>query len=618
MSTTIETENPVATEHESPNEMRRLVAAFDWGATPLGPIGEWPQSLKTPVDILLTSRFAMWMGWGPALTFLYNDAYGRMTLGAKHPWALGRPASEVWAEIWGDIGPRIEQVMATGVATWDECLRLFLERNGYPEETYHTFSYSPLSAEDGRVAGMLCVVVEETERVIGERRLASLRDLGAALSEVVDGSESVAGDGPRCSKRIDSTCRSRSSTCSTTPITAASCRVWQRVPASTNTTPAAASNAWPSDAIACAARQAVRRRRSRATVRRRCRPAHGTIRRSARSSCRSRSRVRINPAGYLVAGDQSVPAIRRRLCRFREARRRPDRGRARQRASVRGRAPPRRSARRDRSREDAVLLEREPRVPHAAHAHARSGGRTCSPMRDDADADARAGSRSSIATRCGSLKLVNTLLDFSRIEAGRMHGGLRADRPRGADDGSRELVPLRDRDGGTAADASTVRRCDEPVVRRSRHVGEDRAQSSLERVQAHVRGRDRASRCARCPTTRRSSSIVRDTGIGIPADQLPRLFERFHRVPNARSRTHEGTGIGLALVQELVKLHGGAIHVASEEGAGTTFTVRVPVRHAAHRRRRRAPASIARSHARRRVRRIRQEAARWLPNDRRR
>ena len=128
--------------------MATRIRDFDWATTPLGSPEHWPQSLKAPVRILLTSRFAMWMGWGPALTFLYNDAYGRMTLGKKHPWALGRPAHEVWAEIWREIGPRIEQVMETGVATWDEGLLLFLERSGYPEETYHTFSYSPLADDD--------------------------------------------------------------------------------------------------------------------------------------------------------------------------------------------------------------------------------------------------------------------------------------------------------------------------------------------------------------------------------------------------------------------------------------------------------------------------------------
>ena len=129
--------------------------------------------------ILLGSRFSMWMAWGPDLTFFCNDAYRRDTLGKKYPWALGRPAREVWAEIWPEIGPRIDAVMATGEATWDVALRLFLERSGYTEETYHTFSYSPLTDDDGVIAGMLCVVSEDTERVIGERRMATLRDLGA-------------------------------------------------------------------------------------------------------------------------------------------------------------------------------------------------------------------------------------------------------------------------------------------------------------------------------------------------------------------------------------------------------------------------------------------------------
>ena len=125
-------------------------------------------------------------GWrgGRELTFFCNDAYRRDTLGRKYPWALGRPASEVWEEIWDDIGPRIDTVLATGEATWDEGLLLFLERSGYPEESYHTFSYSPLRDDDGAVVGMLCVVREDTERVIGERRMATLRDLGSDPSVV--------------------------------------------------------------------------------------------------------------------------------------------------------------------------------------------------------------------------------------------------------------------------------------------------------------------------------------------------------------------------------------------------------------------------------------------------
>ena len=155
------------------------LAAVDWASTPLGPPESWPQSLRTASDILLSSRFSMWLAWGPELTFCCNDAYRRDTLGRKYPWALGRPAAQVWAEVWDDVSPRIETVLTTGKATWDEALLLFLERSGYPEETYHTFSYSPLRDDAGAVVGMLCVVSEDTDRVIGERRMATLRDLGS-------------------------------------------------------------------------------------------------------------------------------------------------------------------------------------------------------------------------------------------------------------------------------------------------------------------------------------------------------------------------------------------------------------------------------------------------------
>src|SRR5262245_12188363 len=123
---------------EGGGEVGALLRSHDWAASPLGPPSTWPRSLSTIVRVLLTSRYAMWLGWGPELTLLYNDAYARI-LGAKHPHALGRPTREVWKEIWPEVGPRIEQVMSTGKATFDEALLLFMERHGYLEETYFTF-----------------------------------------------------------------------------------------------------------------------------------------------------------------------------------------------------------------------------------------------------------------------------------------------------------------------------------------------------------------------------------------------------------------------------------------------------------------------------------------------
>jgi hypothetical protein len=170
-----------STLFQTGGKMATRMAAKGWAETPLGSPSSWPQSLRAIVRVMLTSRYAMWMAWGPDLTFFCNDAY-LPTLGVKESWALGTTARKVWEEIWPDIGPRIDHVLATGEATWDQALLLFLERSGFPEETYHTFSYSPLWDDDGQISGMLCVVTEETERVIGERRLATLRDFAAELS----------------------------------------------------------------------------------------------------------------------------------------------------------------------------------------------------------------------------------------------------------------------------------------------------------------------------------------------------------------------------------------------------------------------------------------------------
>ncbi|NUO54362.1 MAG: PAS domain-containing protein, partial [Polyangiaceae bacterium] len=170
-------------------EMGERIRGFDWSTHPLGPPAQWPRSLKTIIRVMLDSRYAMWLGWGPDLTFFYNDAYASMTLGPKHPWALGRPAREVWSEIWDEVGTRAEQVLATGKATWDEGLQLFLERRGFSEETYHTFSYSPVPDDEGGIGGLLCVVTEDTERAIGQRRLNTLRELSASTSETATSAE---------------------------------------------------------------------------------------------------------------------------------------------------------------------------------------------------------------------------------------------------------------------------------------------------------------------------------------------------------------------------------------------------------------------------------------------
>jgi hypothetical protein len=155
----------------------------DWASAPIGPVEAWPQSLRTAVSILLNSKYPMFIGWGPELVFLYNDAY-RPVLGAtKHPDSIGRPTREIWEEIWGTLGPLADRAVSQGEPTWSDDLVLMMNRYGYVEETYFTFSYSPIRDETGGVGGMFCACTETTGKVLGERRLRCLRDLATAAAE---------------------------------------------------------------------------------------------------------------------------------------------------------------------------------------------------------------------------------------------------------------------------------------------------------------------------------------------------------------------------------------------------------------------------------------------------
>ncbi|WP_219904091.1 PAS domain-containing protein [Stenomitos frigidus] len=155
-------------------EMARLMRSYNWSQTSLGSVERWSQSLKTAVRIVLTSRQPMFVWWGDDLINLYNDAY-RAIVGGKHPEALGQPASVVWQEIWDQIGPRAESAILKNEGTYDEALLLIMERNGYPEETYYTFSYSPIPDDQGNTGGILCANSDDTQRIIGERQLAQHR-----------------------------------------------------------------------------------------------------------------------------------------------------------------------------------------------------------------------------------------------------------------------------------------------------------------------------------------------------------------------------------------------------------------------------------------------------------
>src|ERR1700733_11074817 len=172
-------------------EMGERIREFDWSATTLGPLHTWPQSLRTCMRIMLTSRQPIWIGWGKELIKLYNDPY-KAIVGGKHPWALGKPASVVWKDIWRDIDPLLRQVMEKDEGTYAESQLLIMERNGYPEETYYTFSYTPIPGDNGDTAGMICANTDDTDRIISERQLNLLTQLGKNLTDANSNEEVIA------------------------------------------------------------------------------------------------------------------------------------------------------------------------------------------------------------------------------------------------------------------------------------------------------------------------------------------------------------------------------------------------------------------------------------------
>ncbi|MGH7006377.1 MAG: ATP-binding protein, partial [Alphaproteobacteria bacterium] len=163
-------------------EMGARIRSFDWARTPLGQPAQWPESLRTAVRIMLTSPQPMFVWWGDARLNIYNDAY-RAVLGRKHPEALGRPAAEIWREIWDEVGSRADIVMHQNKGTFDEGLLLIMDRYGYREETYYTFSYSPVPDGAAGVGGLFCACNEETHRIVGERQMALLRELAARTAD---------------------------------------------------------------------------------------------------------------------------------------------------------------------------------------------------------------------------------------------------------------------------------------------------------------------------------------------------------------------------------------------------------------------------------------------------
>jgi signal transduction histidine kinase len=587
-----------------PGEVRALMRGCAWGRTSLGPPQSWPASLSAVVRTMLTSRFAMWMAWGPDLTFLCNDAY-LPTVGIKRSWVIGSRSDKVWAEIWPDIGPRIRHVLATGEATWDEALLLYLERSGFTEETYHTFSYSPLADDKGVTAGMLCVVAEVTERVISERQLRVLRDVGTTLAaastraEVTRGLETcLAGGAPDVPFALVFLAGREGELA----------RVALHDPAGLT-----GSHAVMADPASWPLAQAAQGAPALVDLDRICAGWRGGASDQLPRAPRQALILAITGAqggqaiGCLVAAlnpHRSLDAAYRGFIDLLTA----------QVAAAVARADDYEQAR---ARADA--LAEIDRAKTAFFSNVSHEFRTpltlmLGPLEDALAAEPASPAqreRLDIAHRNALrlLRLVNALLDFSRIEAGRTEACyVPTDLASLTEDLASSFRSATDRAGlrltvdtGTLSQAAFVDRdMWETIVL---NLLSNALKFTFEgEIAVVLRDMDGAARLT-----------VRDTGIGIPADQIDKLFDRFHRVAGARGRSFEGSGIGLALVRELVRLHGGEITVESK-GRGTSFHVTIPLG-MAHLPPERVSAASRNPAPASRSQNFVEEALRWLPGD---
>lgn len=537
-------------------EMGARMRAFNWSSTPLGEPAQWPQSLKTIVRVMLDSRFAMWMAWGREGTFFCNDAY-LPTLGIKRDWVLGARADAVWQEVWQDvIRPRIEYVLSTGQATWDEGLQLFLRRSGYDEETFHTFSYSPVYDDRSQVAGMLCVVVEDTERALSERRLKLLRDLSARSTAEATSLAEVGA------VMLDALTRGGAFDIPFAALYLAGAhgeglrRVGQTAEPRMGQLPVSVTDMTELTGEALSGRVDIASPWAEPVEDVLAMPLAGTGQPPMGCLLVGLSPRRKLDQAYrsflgLVA-DQFTSQLSDADSRFQ----------AEQRAVA--------LAELDRAKNVFFSnVSHEFRTPLTLMLGPIDNLLERSALPEELRGDLELVRQNGARLR----RLVNSLLDFSRIEAGRVETRFQ---PTDLPALTTDLASVF-RSAVEGAGLRLIVRCD-PHAERV-YVDPDMWEKVVlnllsnalkftfsGEIEVGLRFDDAHAQLT-----------VRDTGVGIEAGALSKVFDRFHRIEGVRSRSQEGSGIGLALVKELVKLHAGTIEVTSQPGQGSTFTVRMPL-----------------------------------------
>jgi PAS domain S-box-containing protein len=564
-------------------QMGALMRSHDWSQTLFGSVSGWAQSLKTTTSILLNSRYPMFLWWGKDYAKLYNDAYIPVLGANKHPQFLGQSARDCWAEIWDVIGPLAESVLTTGQPTWSEDLLLLMNRYGYREETYFTFSYSPVRDESGGVGGVFCACSETTDSIIGERRLGTLRELATntAIAKTVQDAYQIAietlAKNPKdipftLLYQVDTDGKQANlvRTTGINPGTSAS-------PIQVDLTV---------DLAVDFAKEFDQWHLAKVNQTRQCEKLENL-----------ETRFPLLPAGYWNESPHTALVMplaqsgKQQLAGLLVIGVSPQRKLDEKyqgffdlvAANVATAIANADAYEAERKRTEALIeLDRAKTIffSNVSHEFRTPLTLMLSPLEDvlaNANGQLPPQQRETleIVHRNGLrlLKLVNTLLDFSRIEAGRFEAVYE---PIDLASFTVELASVF-RSAIERAGLELIVEC--PPLPEPVYVDRDMWEKILFNLlsNAFKFTLDGAITVRLEAVEHQVKLTVQDTGVGIPTVELPRLFDRFHRVSGTRARTHEGSGIGLALVQELVKLHGGSIDAASVLEQGTTFTVTLPL-----------------------------------------
>ncbi|HEX6430626.1 MAG TPA: ATP-binding protein, partial [Niastella sp.] len=555
-------------------EMGERIRNFDWTTTPLGEPETWEQGLKTCVRIILTSAQPMFVWWGPSLINIYNDSYAQI-MGKKHPAGLGARAEDVWTEIWNLLVPKIKSVVERNEGTYDDSFLFIMERKGYSEEVYVSFSYSPAPGDDGSVKGVFCVCSENTERVINERALQTLRDLGAvafdgkSLDVIYRNVADVLGENNKDFPfAIVYKMENNGNRAIATASTGTNNKQYLLPEVIDTGMPTAVTNHF------CQAYAS-----NKVTVTE-VKKLPGEMPKGYWKMASSKfvyipiSAVGSNhPYAIIFAALNPCRQFDKNYQQFCEL------------IGERVSLEINKMLALEEERKRVEALEQIDKAKTVFFSNISHEFRTpltliLSPLEElinQQNSNLSATEKQNIETSHRNamrlLKLVNTLLDFSRIESGKQQA-------------SYVLTDITELTKYLASNfRSVIEKAGLTLIIKAdtfiQPVYIDR--SMWEKIVFNLLSNafkytlDGSITVELTAKDEFAVLQIKDTGVGIPEEELPHMFERFHRVQQVTGRTFEGTGIGLSLIKELVNLHKGDISVKSKLHTGSTFTVKIPL-----------------------------------------